>query len=158
MCDVCFYFSCVPAVLLSPEGASSSACWPPSQTSGPATVTSTTRPPCRRWSTPPRSGFTWVDCPTPKQPGRTSATDTTPSTRSPSAAGEEWQEIPRWGPRLFLLMAFWITATVNYLIWLMYLTTIKWYSVLNNDIFLEVFTIILIYVEESSYEAWFRFC
>lgn len=86
---MCVYVSCLPVTCPTQVVTSHSACWPLSQTRGQAIMTSTTLLPCRRWYMPPRSGCTWVDNTTPEQPGWTSDTDTMPSMRSPSVAGEE---------------------------------------------------------------------
>lgn len=86
---MCVHVSCVPVTCLTQEVTSHSACWPQSQTRGQAIVTSTTLLPCRRWYMPPRSGYTSVDNTTPEQLEWTMDTDTMPSMRSPSVAGEE---------------------------------------------------------------------
>lgn len=68
---------------------SPSACWPQSQPSDQATMTFTTVQRYRRWFMPPGSEFFWVDSTTPESPQWASDTDTMPSRRSQSVAGED---------------------------------------------------------------------
>lgn len=96
-CIVCpssiemMWVSCVPVTCPTQEVTLHSACWLQSQTWGQAIMTSTTILPYKRWYMPPRSGYTWVDNTTPEQLRWTSDTDTIPSMRSPSVAGEEFE-------------------------------------------------------------------
>lgn len=87
----CFFFSTFYSAVTSPSRAVTShwTCWLPSQTWGPATMTSTTALPCRRWFMPPRSEYTWRGSTTLELRAWTWDTDTIPSARSPSAAGKE---------------------------------------------------------------------
>lgn len=88
-CLICKYVYSVPEMCPSLLVTSHSACWRQSQTSGQATTTFTTTQLYRRWYMPARSGSMWVDSTTPENLQSTSDTDTTPSRRSPSVAGEK---------------------------------------------------------------------